>query len=115
MCAEALSTFILKAECDQAIHGIKICPRDPQVSHLFDDDNIIFSRGYVGRSIQTFSHPQNLWDGIWVGYQPWQDRILMQRNVPTTKIDALKGILGVKAAERHQSYLGLPTFVGRSK
>ena len=43
LCAEVLSGLIIKAQEEQALHGVKIARAAPKISHLFFvDDSIIF-------------------------------------------------------------------------
>ena len=43
LCAEGLSSLIKKAAMEDKIHGISICRRGPQLSHLlFTDDSLMF-------------------------------------------------------------------------
>ena len=44
-----------------------------------------------------------------------KSEISFSRNTPTDRQNLLQGWMNVKAVENHSKYLGLPTFVGRSK
>jgi hypothetical protein len=45
ICANVFSNLISRAPLDNKIHGIKIAPRAPEISHLFFvDDSLIFCR-----------------------------------------------------------------------
>lgn len=37
------------------------------------------------------------------------------RNVPSNKFNELSQLMGVKVVKSHDKYLGLPTWIGRSK
>src|ERR1044072_5069790 len=45
LCAEVFSAMISNAIMDESLHGIRVAPTAPSVSHLFfSDDSIIFAR-----------------------------------------------------------------------
>ncbi|XP_057425489.1 uncharacterized protein LOC130718848 [Lotus japonicus] len=108
---------MIKAKvADGCLHGIKITRRAPCVSHLFfADDSILLARA-------TMEEAKTL-HGILTDYETFSGQrinldkceLSLSRNVPSVRANELECLLGVKAVERHEKYLGLPTFVGRSK
>ncbi|GAU15609.1 hypothetical protein TSUD_108680 [Trifolium subterraneum] len=48
LCADVLSGLLSKAQSDHLIHGVKIAPSAPEISHLlFADDSLMFCRATV--------------------------------------------------------------------
>lgn len=49
LCTKVFSTMITRAIEMWTLHGLKVCPKAPLISHLFlVDDNIIFTRSFFG-------------------------------------------------------------------
>jgi hypothetical protein len=45
ICADVISSLLTKANHDKLIHGVKIAPRAPEITHLFfADDSLMFCR-----------------------------------------------------------------------
>jgi hypothetical protein len=45
ICADVFSSLLTKANHDKLIHGVKIAPRAPEITHLFfADDSLMFCR-----------------------------------------------------------------------
>ena len=108
--------MILQAIERQAIHGIKISPRALTISHLFfADDSIIFTRATVeeGKEILEILKAYEQASGQRINYD--KSELSFSQNVLSSRIYLLEEVLAVKAVERHDRYLGLPTLLGRSK
>ena len=55
LCAEGFSSLLAKAEEDRQIHGVSICKRAPNLSHLlFADDSLLFCRA-TQEEVQTIT------------------------------------------------------------
>ncbi|KAL9226062.1 hypothetical protein vseg_001914 [Gypsophila vaccaria] len=116
LCAEALSGLIRRALENRSIHGVRVANRAPIVSHLFfADDSIIFTKA-TAEEMQTVK-------SILMTYEKASGQAInlskttvsFSKCVPQTKRVDLAGILGVCVVEKQDKYLGLPTWVGRSK
>ncbi|XP_057443227.1 uncharacterized protein LOC130735144 [Lotus japonicus] len=116
LCAEVLSGLLLQAQENQAIHGIRIAPQAPEVSHLFfADDSILFFRA-TEEEVEVVNQVLTVYQQI-SGQLLNLDKseISYSRNVLEERKHAIQERLQVKAVEVQSKYLGLPVFVGRSK
>ena len=86
LCAEVFSAMISNAIMDESLHGIRVAPTAPSVSHLFfADDSIIFARATpeevdIIRSILKFYEDSS---GQQVNFD--KSQLLSSRKVPTQK------------------------------
>lgn len=99
---------------DGCLHGIKITPRARSVSHLFfADDSILLARATVeeAQTLHGILTDYETFSGQRINLDKW--KLSLSRNVPSVRAIELQSLLGVKAVERHEKYLGLPTIVGR--
>lgn len=113
---EDLSKSLREAVNNDTIHGCKISPTAPSVTHLlFADDSFLFFKATneevksVKQILKSYEH----YSGHVVNFQ--KSGILFSSNVRRDKQAELKGLLGVHEDIRHSKYLGLPSLVGRSK
>ncbi|KAK7275182.1 hypothetical protein RIF29_16291 [Crotalaria pallida] len=116
LCSEVLSAMLTKAVSLKYIHGVKITPKAPIISHLFfADDNIVFSRASKEEAMVICSilHSYETASGQRVNYD--KSELSFSRNVPSSRINEVEDLTKIKAVERHTKYLGLPTLIGRSK
>lgn len=116
LCAEALSFLITKAVQNQSLHGVKIYPVAPSISHLlFADDNIIFTRSTHEEACQIDHLLQVYEQAFGQRINLDKSELTFNRNVPSIRTNQLAMLLGVKLAVAHGKYLGLPSLIGRSK
>jgi hypothetical protein len=98
------------------IHGVKIAPRAPEISHLFfADDSLSFCRAtkdevnVIATIIQTYERAS----GQLVNYN--KSEMVTSKGVNnTTKIEITQ-ILPMAIKDHFTIYLGMPTIAGRSK
>ncbi|XP_057452127.1 uncharacterized protein LOC130743933 [Lotus japonicus] len=116
LCGEVFSALINRSIASKALSGIKIARNAPVISHLlFVDDSILFGRATVQEA--------ECLKEILVTYERASGQVVnldksmlsVSRNVQQTSFDELKQLLGVKAVESYDKYLGLPTIIGKSK
>ncbi|CAL9021650.1 unnamed protein product [Prunus brigantina] len=116
LCAEVFSGLIAQAEQQGFLHGIAISRGAPSISHLlFADDSFLFTRATPEecRHRVTFFNPMN---------EPLDKKLTCGRvaslsvvmwrcpgNMPWPKL------LGCERVDKHDKYLGIPTFIGRSR
>lgn len=101
---------------DGHIHRVSICKRALKISHLlFANDSLLFCRA-LEREIQETLEVLKLYakaSGQCLNME--KTSIYFSSNTPPQKRELIKAMLGVNEVERFESYLGLPTLVGRSK
>lgn len=114
--AESLSSLLSKAQEEGRLHGVLICMRAPTISHLlFADDSLLFCRAnqeevqVVIEVLQTYAASS----GQCINFEKFS--IYFSSNTAREQRDNIKGALGVREVDMFDTYLGLPTLVGRSK
>ena len=116
LCAKSLTSLLDKAEREGQLHGVSICRRAPSISHfLFADNSLLFCQATQGE-VQTISEVLHLYAvlfGQCINLE--KSSIYFSSNVKAERRQGIKDLLGVKEVERFESYLSLPTLVGRSK
>ena len=115
-CVEGLSALLNQASRSWAIHGVAACPRGPQISHLFfADDSIIFCRvtsadcAHLEHILETYEQASS--------QQLNRDKtaLFFSKNTTLDVQEDIKHRFGAKVIRQHETYLGLPSLVGRSK
>ncbi|KAK2383275.1 hypothetical protein QL285_070742 [Trifolium repens] len=116
ICADVLSTLITNAQQNKLIHGVKIAPGAPEITHLFfADDSLMFCR----ENKEETSNQKNIINkyqqasGQLVNYNK-SELIFSKRVQHATKLD-IQQILPMPRVDHFSKYLGQPTFIGRSK
>ena len=116
ICAEGLSSLLQDAESKKFIHGVKIGRNVPPISHLFfADDTLLFTRATETEAdhIMDILSVYELASGQKINLD--KSEVSFSRNVCTDSQNMLLSKLNFRAVLDHGKYLGLPTFVGRSK
>lgn len=117
LCAGGLHPLIQQVEVARLIQGVYLCRADPKVSHLFfADDSLLFCLANQF-DCNTIKELLQLYEAA-SGQQINQDKtqLFFSTNTDHETQEHIKGVLGVSATSTHyESYLGLPSFVGRSK
>ncbi|XP_030945645.1 uncharacterized protein LOC115970113 [Quercus lobata] len=99
-----------------AIQGVAACPRGPRNSHLFfANDSIIFYRAtsddcaHLEQILETYEHA--------TGQQLNREKTssFFSHNTPLETQEDIKNRFGAEIIRQHETYLGLPSLVGRSK
>ena len=95
---------------------MSICRRVPTISHLlFVDDSLLFYRAnqeevqVVIEVLQTYAASS----GQCINFEKFS--VYFSSNTTREQRDNIKGALGVREVDKFDTYLGLPTLVGRSK
>lgn len=116
LCAQGFSSLIPQQVQNEAIHGIRISRRSPEVSHLFfADDSLVFFQADVNEC-RALHHCISIYEkasGQVVNFE--KSTISFSPNTSPYHIGQIKEMLGVRVAEGLDLYLGLPTFTLRSK
>ena len=116
LCAKGFTSLLARAQNDGRIHGVVVCRRAPSISHLlFADDSLLFCRATQGEVqvitelLQTYANASRQC----INFD--KSSVYFSTNIATDQRERIKWELGVREVDRFESYLGLPTLVGRAK
>ena len=116
MCAEGFTSLFAKAENDGKIHGASICRGAPKVSNLlFADDSLLFCRATQNEVEVIFGVLQTYANASGQCINLEKSSVFFSSNTSASQKQDILRVLGVQEVHRFDSYLGLPTLVGRSK
>jgi exonuclease III len=116
LCADVFSGLIAKAQAKSKIHGVKIAPSAPEITHLFfADDSIIFCRANEEETnkVKSIISKYQQASGQLVNYN--KSELLFSKKVPQEMKLNIQQILPMNIVDHYSKYLGQPTFIGRSK
>jgi hypothetical protein len=116
ICADVFSTLLTKAQQSKLIHGIKIAPGAPEITHLFfADDSLIFCRANKEETInlKDIINKYQQASGQLVNYN--KSELIFSKKVQQDTQQDIQQILPMPRVDHFSKYLGQPTFVGRSK
>ena len=116
LCVEGFTSLLQKAELDGRIKGALVCRRVPRISNLmFADDSIIFCRA-MGGEVEVINEVFQIYanaSGQCINME--KSSVYFSSNTQQGQKAEIVSMLVVKVVERFESYLGLPTLVGRAK
>uniref|UniRef100_A0A8I6XTR8 Reverse transcriptase domain-containing protein n=1 Tax=Hordeum vulgare subsp. vulgare TaxID=112509 RepID=A0A8I6XTR8_HORVV len=116
ICAEGLSALLRHAEEQGVLHGVKICPRAPCVSHLlFADDSMLLIRAQQ-QEATTLLNILQLYEacsGQCINTE--KSAIMFSPNTQDQDRIAVKDALAIRSEDWNDKYLGLPVHVRRSR
>jgi hypothetical protein len=115
LCTEGLSCLLQKKEFQGELQGIKNGRLGPSITHLlFADDSIFFARS-DSRSVDALHQTLNLFcDGLGQKINLDKSTIFFGNGCRVEIKDAVKQKLGVYNESLKDSYLDMPTNIGRS-
>ena len=116
ICAKGLSALLHFAAQRKAIKGVAALARGPRISHLFFvDDNFVFGRATVSEAmeIQRILKVYELSLGQQLNCT--KTSLYFSLNTDERTKERVKSMFGAQVSKPHESYLGLPSLVGRSK
>ncbi|KAM1091289.1 hypothetical protein FF1_018791 [Malus domestica] len=113
---ECLSALIAHKEEKGVISGIRICDGALSVHHLlFADDSFLFGKAKLEECVEVQHNLDVFSQASGQEINLGKSSIAFSANVRDRKQQGLAHFLGVQLVERHDRYLGLPTFVGKNK
>jgi len=116
ICAEALSALLQQAERKGIITGVPTSLRGPSLSHLFfTDDNIIFceANSVEWRRIMKILGIYEKGSGQKINLL--KTSLFFSRNTSQERKQEILSLSRLTETHRIDTYLGLPSFVGKSK
>ena len=96
--------------------GAAASARGPRISHLFfADDSLIFCKASEkeGAEVQRIFQVYESSSGQQLNRN--KTTLFFSRNTPTRVQGAIKARFGAEVIKPHESYLGLPSLIGKSK
>ncbi|KAL0421193.1 UNVERIFIED_CONTAM: putative mitochondrial protein [Sesamum latifolium] len=115
-CTDALTSLISRAESSGALQGIRVCKGAPSISHLlFADDTLICCQASLEamNCVQSILQVFDKASGQEVNYD--KSVVVFSKNTQSHLMNDISIGLGIRCADRHDKYLGLPSVIGRTK
>ena len=115
-CVEGLSTLLHQFASNGLLRCVSACPFGPQISHLFFADNSIIFCQATPEQCNHLEHLLTIYEQA-SGQQLNKDKttLFFSRNTPCDTQEDIKNRFGAEVIRQHETYLGLPSLVGRSK
>ena len=116
ICAEGLFALLTKFVEDGLVEGVVACPRGPAISHsFFAYDSLIFCQA-TREDCTSLENILEIYEHAY-GQQLNRDKtsLFFSSNTPQDIQDDIKFRFGIEVIKQHETYLGLPSLVGKSK
>jgi hypothetical protein len=116
ICVDVFSALIKNAQQNELIHGVKIAPGAPEITHLFfADDSLMICRANKEETtqIQSIITQYQMASGQMVNYN--KSELVFSKKVHQTMKTDIQTILPMTIVSHYPKYLGQPTQIGRSK
>jgi hypothetical protein len=111
-----LSGLIEQAQHNKLIHGAKIAPGAPEVTHLlFADDSLFFCRATKAETSSIKDIIQHYQEASGQMVNMEKSELMFSKRVPEEDKRDIAQILPMKKVDTFSKYLGMPTEIGRSK
>jgi hypothetical protein len=108
--------MITQAEAKGVITGVPTSLKGPRLSHLFfANDSLLFCKAnsVEWRRLTTILEKYETTSGQKLNKE--KTSLFFSRNTSAAKKEEITQCSGLKATEKYEKYLGLPTLVGRSR
>ena len=116
LCTEGFTALMEKAVQERQIQGVSICRRAPKLTNLlFADDSLLFCQA-IHSEVNVIKEILQLYaDASGQSINLEKSSMYFSGNTPMEQKQRIVSALGVKEVVRFDSYLGLPTLIGRGK
>ena len=116
LCAEGFIALLAKAELKGRIRGVSICRGAPRVTNLLlADDSLMFCQATQNEGEAIMEIIQNYANASGQSINLEKSSIYFSTNTTGVQRQQMLQILGVREVMKFDSYLGLPTLIGRAK
>ncbi|XP_065638811.1 uncharacterized protein LOC136071439 [Quercus suber] len=116
ICAKGLSALLHKAVRNKELKGVAASARRPRISHLFfADDSLIFGRATVKECSEIQRVLQVYEESSGQQLNRNKTSLFFSHNTANGVKETIKAMFGAQIIKSHESYLGLPSLIGRSK
>ena len=116
LCTEGLNDLIVKAESEGSIHGFALSRRSPKLMHLlFANDSLLFCRSNINECQKVLDLLASYESMSKQQINRGKTSIFFSKSTTLDMRNEIKEALGVPEIRQYEKYLGLPSFVGKSK
>jgi hypothetical protein len=116
LCAEGLSHLFRKASLAGRLTGVAVSQSGPKITHFFfADDSLLFCQASMANceAVSSILHQYEMASGQQLNRA--KTSIFFTKNTSLEMRHYIQGVFQVPEIKNHETYLGLPSFVGRSK
>jgi hypothetical protein len=116
LCVEGLSFLLLKVVADKKISGVAASRGGPKLTHLFfADDSVLFCQATMANYLAVSQILQHYERVSGQQLNRTKTSLFFTRNTSSELRNQIQESFQVLEIKSHGKYLGLPSFIGRSK
>ena len=116
LCTKGLNNLLLKAASEGSLHGFALSRRSPKLMHLlFVDDSLLFCRSNINECQKVLDLLASYESMSGHQINRGKTSIFFSKSTTLDMRAEIKEALGVPEIVQYDKYLGLPSFVGKSK
>ena len=116
LCAEGLSAMLHQAVQEKRLRGVSVCRRSPKISHLFfADDSLTFGGATEAEGLEILRILKVYESSSRQQLNNQKTSLYFSRNTKGEMQNKIKTLFGAQVIKQHETYLGLPSLIGKSK